>query len=338
MNIKKKRLVIFLIILASLSCIMYFILKPAFSYLSGYLSKSTQVNADILVVEGWIPQGALETAADEYRKGGYKYIVTTGVRYTPSYYKISDNGYLIFYTACILSGLNNAGYHSIEIRAFSDMGGNNRAHFNFFVNDSLTGSFYTETRIKGYTLKWKGCLKDIDSVMVQYDNDLYEPPLDRNLSVSEICFDDSIRVPYLFHSEYDMLKLDGKLRSRNDLTTTAQLARSRLIRLGIDSTRIIAVPARKAGIYRTLTSALAFRDWISENSEGAGIKGINIITLGPHARRTWMTYYKILNEKYTIGIISLPNTDKLISDQKNVMNTLREMLGIIYYWFILLPY
>jgi hypothetical protein len=338
MIIKKKRLVIFLIILTSLSGIIYFILKPAFSYLSGYLSKSTEVNADILVVEGWIPQSALEIAADEYRKGGYKYVVTTGVRYTPSYYKISDNGYLIFYTRDFLAGLNKAGYHSIEIRAFSDMGGNNRAHFNFFVNDSLTGSFVTETRKKGYTIKWKGCLKNIDSVMVQYDNDIYEPPLDRNLSVREICFDDSIKVPYLFNSEYDMLKLDGKLRFRNNLTTTAQLARSRLIRLGIDSTRIIAVPARKARINRTLTSALAFRDWISEYSEGSSIKGINIVTLGPHAKRTWMTYNKILNEKYSIGIISLPDTDKLISGQKKTLNTLREVLGIIYYWFILLPY
>jgi hypothetical protein len=334
----KKRLVIVIIILSFFLGAIFCILKPAFNYLSGYLAKSTHEKADILVVEGWIPHYALEIAADEYRKGGYKYMVTTGVRYTPSYYKISDNGYLIFSTQDFLSGLKNRGYHSIEIRAFSDMGGNDRAHFNFFVNDSLAGSFYSETRKKGYTIKWRGCLKDIDSVMVQYDNDIYEPPLDRNLSVSEIRFDDSIKVPWLFHSEYDMLKLDGQLRFRNNLTTTAQLARSKLISMGIDSTRVIDVSARKAGINRTLTSALAFRDWLSENSETDDIKSINILTLGLHARRTWMTYNKVLNEKYSMGIISLPDTDKMISDKRKALNTLREALGIIYYWFILLPY
>jgi hypothetical protein len=62
------------------------------------------------------------------------------------------------------------------------------------------------------------------------------------------------------------------------------------------------------------------------------------VTLGPHARRTWMTYNKILNEKYSIGIISVPDSDKPISDKRKALNTLRETLGIIYYWFILIPY
>jgi hypothetical protein len=338
MLMKKKRPVILIIILASFFGIIFFILKPAFSYLSGYLSRSAQVKADVLVVEGWIPHHALEIACDEYRKGGYKYVVTTGVRYTPSYYKISDNGYLIFHTKDLLSGLDKNGPHSIEIKAFSDLGGKDRAHFNFYVNKDSVCSFYAETHKKGYRIIWKGCLKDIDSVMVQYDNDKYEPPLDRNLSVREICFDNSIRVPYLFHSEYDMLKLDGKLRVRNNLITTAQLARSRLISLGLDSTKVIAVPARRARINRTLTSALAFRDWLSGNTEAGAINGINVVTLGPHARRTWMTYNKILNEKYSIGIISLPDTDQLLSEKRKALNTLREALGIIYYWFILIPY
>ena len=212
MLMKQKRPVILIVILASFFGIIYFILKPALSYLSGYLSRSEQIKADILVVEGWIPHYALEIACEEFRKGGYKYVVTTGVRYTPDYYKISDNGYLIFHTRDLLSGLNEPGSHTIEVKAFSDMGGIDRAHFNFFVNDSLAGSFYADTRKKGYTIKWNGCLKDIDSVMVQYDNDIYEPPLDRNLSVREICFDNRITVPYLFHSEYDMLKLDRNVK------------------------------------------------------------------------------------------------------------------------------
>jgi hypothetical protein len=333
----KKILILLGIIIISFIAIRYFLLKPAFSYLSGYLSKSEQVNADILVVEGWLPHYALEMAYSEFKKSKYMYVVTTGTRYTPEYYKISDNGYLIFYTHDLLSALSGKGSHTIEIKAFSDMTGENRAHFNFFVNDSLSADFYTEKRKRGYSFTWNGCLTDIDSVMVQYDNDIYEPPLDRNLSVSEISFDGKVTIPYLFHSEYDMLKLDGKLRFRNNLTTTAQMARSKLIRIGIDSTRIIAVSAEKEGINRTLTSALEFRKWI--NSQGKDINGINIISLGPHARRTWMTYNKILNERYRIGIISIPeNSDLNLTGAKKAFKTLRETVGIVYYWFILIPY
>lgn len=315
----------------------YFLFSPMVTYLPGYLSKSAPVSADILVVEGWLPHYALEQTCNEFRKNNYRYMVTTGTRYTPDFYKISDNGYLIFYTRYILSGRNDKATHSIMIKAFSDMGGEDRAHFNLFINDSLASGFYAEKRKKEYTVQWYGCLKDIDSVMVQYDNDIYEPPLDRNLSVREICFDDSIIVPYLFHSEYDMLKLDGKLRFRNNLTTTAQLARSMLIKMGIDSAKVIAVEVDKFRINRTLSSALSFRKWIA--ASGMDLNGINIISLGPHGRRTWMTYNKILDEKYRIGIISIAEeNDKKLTGWRKSLRTLRETLGIIYYRFILLFY
>jgi hypothetical protein len=336
-TIKKKSRAILAISIVSITAISYIFLKQAVTYMSGYLSKSEEVEADILVVEGWLPFYALERAYDEYRKNRYKYVVTTGVRYTPLYYKISDNGYLIFYTHYILSGMDKPGSHSVEIKAYSDLGGKNRAHFNLFINDSLTGSFYAEKRKQGYTVQWNGRLKDIDSVMVQYDNDIYEPPLDRNLSVSEVRFDNSVSVPYLFHSDYDMLKLDGKLRFRNNLTTTAELARSHLLRMGIDSSRVVAVSADKSGFNRTLTSALEFRKWL--NSQDKDLKGINIISLGTHSRRTWMTYNKILDEKYRIGIIAIPEEpEDQASGKSKAFKTLRETLGIIYYWFILLPY
>ena len=128
------------------------------------------------------------------------------------------------------------------------------------------------------------------------------------------------------------------LRFRNNLTTTAQLARSKLISLGIDSSQVAAVKARKARINRTLTSALALRDWLEDDPRGKDVKGINIITIGTHARRTWMTYNKILNERYNIGVISLPDSEDQASDRRKAFKTLREALGIIYYWFILIPY
>jgi hypothetical protein len=68
------------------------------------------------------------------------------------------------------------------------------------------------------------------------------------------------------------------------------------------------------------------------------VKGINIISMGTHTRRTWMTYNKILNEKYEIGIISLPDYNYNHSRFFRLFKTIRESLGIAYYWLILIPY
>ena len=53
---KKKWFSILIIIFVSFSLFCGLLLKPAFTYLSGYLSKSEQIKANILVVEGWLPE------------------------------------------------------------------------------------------------------------------------------------------------------------------------------------------------------------------------------------------------------------------------------------------
>jgi hypothetical protein len=105
---------------------------------------------------------------------------------------------------------------------------------------------------------------------------------------------------------------------------------------GIDSSLLTALPCKKAKLNRTLASALAFRDWLKASN--IEVKGINIVTIGTHARRTWMTYNKVLNEKYDIGIISLPDFKSGSSKKYKVLKTLKEAIDLVYYWFILIPY
>ena len=106
--------------------------------------------------------------------------------------------------------------------------------------------------------------------------------------------------------------------------------------MGIDSGLIIALPGKKVNINRTLTSALAFRDWL--RTADIDVKGINIISLGMHTRRTWMTYKRILNKRYQIGIVSLPDYNYNNSRINRFLKTIRETLAIIYYWAILILY
>jgi hypothetical protein len=333
---RKKRLLFASTIIISALILGLFILNPSFNYLSRYLSKSGKVKANILIVEGWLPDYALEMAYNEFRKNGYDYIITTGLQTSINYYALYSNGFLIFYSKNRLLGTDENELHSIEVDAFSELGGDNRAHFNLFINDSLTTDFYVEKKEKKYKTNWKGSLKNIDSIMVQFDNDSWGDFGDRNLFIKDINIDHRITIPDLNKSESVVLRVGKEQSVINNFNSNAELSRFRLMSMGIDSTQIKASPGKRVIINRTLTSALSFRDWLKTTK--IDIKGINIISLGAHTRRTWMIYNKILHKRYEIGIISLPDYDFNHSRLYRLLKTVRETLGIIYYWFILIPY
>lgn len=312
------------------------IIKPAANHLSTYLSKSEHVKANILLVEGWLPDSALEIAREEFRKDRYEYIVTTGLKSSVDYYGLFEDGFLIFYPKNTFQFENEDNVHSFEINAYSELGGENRSHFNMYINDSIAANFFAEKEKKKYEFKWKGNLNKIDSMMVEFDNDDYGDFGDRNLYVKEITIDNKIKIPYLNNSAYSVHYKDRTIRSLNNYDSNAGLARSRLISMGIDSSKIIATAGERVIINRTLTSALAFRDWIKKTN--INVNGINIISLGAHTRRTWMIYNKILDKKYQIGIISIPDYNYNHSRLYKLIKTIRETLGIIYYWLILIPY
>jgi hypothetical protein len=333
---RRKKLFVISSVFISIFLLGYIILKPAFNYLSGYLSKSEHVKANILVVEGWLPENALKMAYEEFKKNGYEYIVTTGLKTSINYFGLYENGFLIFYPNNRFSGINEAGNHSIEVDAFSELDGENRAHFNVYINDSNIASFYAEKRKGKYTINWKGRLDMVDSIMVQFDNDSWGKFGDRNLYVKEINVDHKIPIPYMDNSVYSVFYPGGEERIKNNYNSNAELARNRLISMGINSSQIIAIPGETVIVNRTLTSALAFRDWLKQTNKD--IRGINIISMGAHARRTWMIYNRILQEKYAIGIISLPDYTYTQSRIYRIIKNIRETLGIIYYWIILIPY
>ena len=59
-----------------------------------FLATTHRVDADVLVVEGWIPESAIRAAADEFRSGAYRRVFTTGGPFEGSGRYIND-----FYTS-----------------------------------------------------------------------------------------------------------------------------------------------------------------------------------------------------------------------------------------------
>jgi len=330
----KKRLISLVVLLSVL--ITAFLLFSRTSLIR-FLSKSSRVNPEMLIVEGWLPDPALKSAVEEIQNNSYKLVITTGIRSSElDYCEMGMNGYFIFYPEFRTDPGKDIGIHTLEVDAKSKMGGIYSCHFNFFVNDSLVAHFSADEKSNKYGIEWYGSLSNIDSLMIYFDNDMVDENGDRNLFIKELIIDNIITIPYQYNSVYDIGALDGKERIINNYGTLAELARNKLVRYGIDSSKILPIAAKRPGLNRTLSSALAFRDGL----ETAKIKytDINIFTLGIHARRTWLTYKSILDKSYNVGIIALPDSVSRESEESESIKIFAETLDLVYYWIILIPY
>jgi hypothetical protein len=305
--------------------------------LQDFLSKTMKIDADVLVVEGWLPDKAIEVAVDEIKTGSYDLVITTGTK-SPEidFCLMGMNGYLIFYPKLNKSREEDNAVHKIEVVAKSKMGGTYSCHFNLFINNTRVADFTADNKSRKYGVNWSGSLNDIDSVMVQFDNDMVDKNGDRNFFVKEIIFDDSISVPYKYNSVYNVGKMNSQERFVNNYETLAEYARNKLIRLGIDPSKVLPLSAGRTRFNRTLSSVLAFRQGLE--TERIKYTDFNVITLSLHARRTWMTYKSVLNKSFNIGIITIPEPDNKNSENNVLSKVLIEYLDLIYYYIILVPF
>jgi hypothetical protein len=89
--------------------------------------------------------------------------------------------------------------------------------------------------------------------------------------------------------------------------TYADWATARLKRMGVNGDLIQSVPARATERDRTYTAALAIRQWLHDNA--TGVKSVDVLTMGPHARRTRLLYQMALGNKIKVGVIAVPDKD-----------------------------
>jgi hypothetical protein len=71
-----------IVTLVSITTLMVFLLN----YIHPFLAPTSPINADILVVEGWVQDYVIKDAIQEFQKGGYKKIITTGLPIEQGFY------------------------------------------------------------------------------------------------------------------------------------------------------------------------------------------------------------------------------------------------------------
>jgi len=83
--------------------------------------------------------------------------------------------------------------------------------------------------------------------------------------------------------------------------STADAGRVTLIKLGMDSTKVIAAPAPYEQRDRTHSGAIAVKHYI--DSVKMPYRSINLFSFGCHARRSWLLFKNTFGKEYKVGVI-----------------------------------
>jgi hypothetical protein len=93
----------------------------------------------------------------------------------------------------------------------------------------------------------------------------------------------------------------------SEYKTYAELSAATLLKLGLNRDSVQAVPAPPVRQDRTYASALALKKWLQEHN--AMPAEFNLISLGPHARRSRLLFEKAFGGDVRVGIIALEDQD-----------------------------
>jgi hypothetical protein len=122
-------------------------------------------------------------------------------------------------------------------------------------------------------------------------------------------------------------------------TNWAELGAATLIRLGVDTNTVEALPAARVSRDRTYASAVALHAWLHRHDIDA--TSLNILTMADHSRRSRLLFRKALGPDYHVGIISIENQDynpnRWWKSSEGVRTVIGEMLAYGYARFLFWP-
>jgi uncharacterized SAM-binding protein YcdF (DUF218 family) len=93
----------------------------------------------------------------------------------------------------------------------------------------------------------------------------------------------------------------------SDYSTSASIGAGLLRKIGVPDEALQMVPSRVMDRDRTYAAAIALRDWFRANNFHP--RTINVVTEGPHARRTRLLFQKAFGDEAGVGIISINSPD-----------------------------
>lgn len=317
-----------IIVLTGLAVIIYF---SSMERSIEFLTVNQPVEADLLIVEGWVEESVLTRAVEEFESDEYSYLITTGSKIDP-YYMLSTVGLLEYNFTEQPIYLKTGDTLDVCVKgsAVNDI----YAEFSVFFNDRKISQQYS-------TMDWDYYSFVIDStfklrrVGITFDNDEVYFEQDRNLYVRSVQIKGNsypARSRYSFYyQKKDFLKQNPK---PTDFHSLAAICAEKLQRMGVPEEKIIVLEAPKSEKNRTFISALVVNQWI-ESNEMQDVS-LNIISECIHSRRTHMLYrYALKKSCKAIGIISvIPDDNRYLGNHLDKKDIIRELIGNFYYRFL----
>lgn len=87
----------------------------------------------------------------------------------------------------------------------------------------------------------------------------------------------------------------------------AYLGAATLLKLGLSTNVVQAIPTPLTRQDRTYAMALSLKHWLREH--GMAPTKVNLITSGPHARRSRLMFEKALGTDFPVGVLAVPAID-----------------------------
>lgn len=306
-----------------------------FDQVYSFLCLSQPAEPDILVAEGWLPDDALDKLKIEFLHGHYRLLVTTGFPYNDGY-PVGSGGTIEFdLNNRLINSADNQYNITVTMRGTPAKGV--FPHIWLYVDSIKIGESFTTRRKKEFTFRTR-----LDSppkrIRILFDNDAYTKFADRNLSLYSVMINDSIfaandkQVAYYSfrNGEYGFIKQFGR--------SSAASAANYLIHAGIPDSLIIPLETDRIIKSKTYSTALDFKRWLDEMPP-SGKLSVTLFSRGVHARRTYISFKKVLHQQVNLGIISSPDPYMTQSDWWKSFYGWKRMLyetsGVIYAWIIL---
>jgi|WetSurMetagenome_2_1015567.scaffolds.fasta_scaffold194808_2 hypothetical protein len=108
---------------------------------------------------------------------------------------------------------------------------------------------------------------------------------------------------------YSMIFVTGIAIDRGEFywqeKTYADMGAASLRHIGLDSHVVVAIAAPQVKMDRTFASACALRRFL--DSTGQRVSEVNVVSLGPHSRRSRLLFQQALGKRIKVGIFSYPD-------------------------------
>ena len=112
-------------------------------------------------------------------------------------------------------------------------------------------------------------------------------------------------------NHYELLVVTGgpleKGAAFSQYKNFAELGAATLLKLGMTTNEVQAAPAPLVRRDRTYAAAVALNDWL--HARGLTVTKVNLITVGPHARRSRLMFQKALGNQVQVGVVALTPDD-----------------------------